>query len=210
MKMTSICIYFSPLYSFVSFSKGSRMGWKMPLVFVLCANKKTSTYNSIFEQLKKSQKKLDPKQINVDCELAAINAAQHAFPNVKIQLCWFHIKQSVIRNLSSLGLKERYENDEKFANEIRMMIAVAFLPVGDVIPAWEKFIQHSETLNAAEQKKCKSISYFVNEYFEKNYIGQRKPDGSRKKPRFAPYLWNVHESTMKGKCFFFTLIINAK
>lgn len=47
------------------------------------------------------------------------------------------------------------------------MISVAFLPENDVIPAWEKFIEHSETLKAAEQRKFDRISYFVSDYFEK-------------------------------------------
>lgn len=156
----------------------------------------------MFEQLKKHKKKLAPKQINVDCELAAVNAAQKAFPNAKIQLCFFHVKQSVIRNLAKNGLKERYESDSKFADEVRMMLAVAFLPEKDVIAAWEKFIQYSECFNATEQKNDGGIAYFVNDYFEKNYIGQPKPDGSRKKPRFPLHLWNVHHSTLNGNVFF--------
>lgn len=153
------------------------------------------------DKLKESQRSLSPKQINVDCELAAINAAQSAFPHTKIQLCWFHIKQSLIRNLGSNNLKLRYENDKDFANEVRQMISVAFLPVEKVATAWDMFIANSTTLNKVEQDKDPNIKYFVNDYFAKNYIGEMKANGQRKKPRFPIEQWNVHESTMNGEFF---------
>lgn len=86
----------------------------------------------MFKQLKKDQENYEPGQINVDFELAAMNAAKAVFPGAKIQFCFFHFKQSILRNLSTNGLKERYENDSVFSDEIRQMMAVAFLPVDDV------------------------------------------------------------------------------
>lgn len=56
----------------------------------------------------------------------------------------------------------------------------------------------SEKLNAVEQEKDANIAYFVTSYFEKNYIGSRQENGTRKTPRFAIVLWNVHDSTMQG------------
>lgn len=74
------------------------------------------------------QPQYKPKKVNVDFELAAINAITEEFPNAKVQGCNFHLKQSVIRNLNTNGLKNRYETDMKFAREIRQMVAIAFLP----------------------------------------------------------------------------------
>lgn len=73
-----------------------------------------------------------PTQINVDFELAAINAIKEVFPNAKIQGCFFHLAQSIVRNLGTNGLKVRYETDMKFAKEIRQMLGIAFLPVDKV------------------------------------------------------------------------------
>lgn len=112
----------------------------MPLVFVVCTNK-TTTNKYVFDKLKEKRSAISPKQINVDCELAAINAAQTTFPHSKVQLCYFHIKQSVIRNLTTNHLKEPYENDFEFANEMRQMMSVAFLPVENVASTWDKFIE---------------------------------------------------------------------
>lgn len=67
-----------------------------------------------------------------------------------------------------------------------------------VIPTWEKFIEESETLNATEQSKDSNINYFVNDYFCKQYIGEPKSNGQRKRAPFPIELWNVHESTFNG------------
>lgn len=100
----------------------------MPLVFSVCTNKQKKTYKTILQQIKKAQPQYSPKKVNVDFELAAIKAVTEEFPDAKIQACNFHLKQSIIRNLNSIGLKKRYETDIKFAKEIRQMVAIAFLP----------------------------------------------------------------------------------
>lgn len=68
-----------------------------------------------------------------------------------------------------------------------------------MVPTWERFIRESATLNENEQKKNDDLKYFIVTYFEKNYIGERKKNGSRKKARFPIELWSVHESTINGK-----------
>lgn len=67
-----------------------------------------------------------------------------------------------------------------------------------VVSAWDKFIQHSETLNEEEQSKNENLRYFIKEYFEKNYLGFTS-NGKTKKPRFPVDLWNVFQSTLDGK-----------
>lgn len=54
------------------FFAGVCEGWRIPLVFILCSNRRTSTYNTIFEQLKKAQKRLKPKTINYTTFIQAI------------------------------------------------------------------------------------------------------------------------------------------
>lgn len=110
------------------FLKGCRNKWRMPLVFAICTNKQKNTYKTVFQQIKKNQPRYSPKKVNVDFELAAINAISEEFPNAKVQACNFHFKQSINRNLNTIGLKQRYERDMKFAREIREMAAIAFLP----------------------------------------------------------------------------------
>lgn len=111
---------------------GSRDGWRVPLLFVLCTNKTAETYKTVFQKIKSDLPQYEPAQLNVDFELAAVNAIKEVFPGAKIQGCLFHLSQSVVRNLSANGLKSRYESDLTFSTEIRQMIALAFLPPDQV------------------------------------------------------------------------------
>lgn len=110
-------------------SLGSHNNWNMPLACAVTTNKQKKTYKTIIQQLMKGQpKSAGPKKVNVDFELAAVNAVTEELPAAIVQGCQFHLKQSVVRNLNSIGLKKRYETDYVFSQEIRQMIAVAFLP----------------------------------------------------------------------------------
>lgn len=78
--------------------------------------------------IKSYRPEYSPDQNNVDFELAAINASKEVFPNATIQGCFFHLAQSIVRNLGTNNLKPRYETDAKFGTEIRQMLGLAFLP----------------------------------------------------------------------------------
>lgn len=99
---------------------------------MLCTNKKKATYKTAFQKIKEFQPAYSPNQINVDYELAAINAIKEVFPNAIVQGCYFHLAQSLGRNIGTNGLKPRYETDSKFASEIRKLQGLAFLPVDQV------------------------------------------------------------------------------
>lgn len=102
--------------------------------------------------MKSDQPNFNPKQINVDFEQAAIKAAKEVFGSSKIQGCYFHLLQSVIRNLGTNQLKERYETDVSFASEIRQMTGVAFLPIDKV--------------RLLRQLKCVELSLFQWNFFK--------------------------------------------
>lgn len=153
----------------------------------------------MFEQLKLLQPDLNPLHINMDFELAAIKAAQETFPNARVQGCYFHFKKNIIHNLGQHGLKTRYQEDIKFGHEVRMLMALAFVPPDKVVDAFEYFERNSKLLNADQQKKDANLKAFVTNYFANHYIGKIKRNGNRGKPQFKVDLWNVYESTLNGK-----------
>lgn len=180
----------------------------MPLAYALCKGKTTGTYRTIFEQMKAIRPGLNPTQITMDFELAAINAAKMVFPTARVQTCYFHFTQSIIRNMGQHGLKTKYQSDNTFAQEIRQLIALAFLPPAQVADAFDELIEQSKTLSPAKQLQDQNLKTFIRDYFENVYIGKparvsktgKKKSGSgRGSPRFNISMWNVYESTKKGK-----------
>jgi len=80
-------------------------------IYCLLSNKTRHTYERVFEQLKRLVPAGAPEIILTDFETAAMHAFKHEYPNATTSGCYFHLCQSVIRNVSYLGLKEAYETD---------------------------------------------------------------------------------------------------
>lgn len=182
----------------LSIFSGVSNGWKIPLVYVICSDKSAETYRRIFDELLNLQPNLNPATIVVDFELATIKAIKSIFPNAKIQGCHFHFKKNMIHQIGQNGLKVRYEKDAAFGHEVRMLMALAFVPPDLVVEAFEYFERNSKELNANKQKDDANIKGFVTNYFAKHYIGGIKSNGQRGKPQFPIEIWNVFESTLKG------------
>lgn len=184
-------------------------GFKVPLVYVLCCDKSAATYRRIFEELVVLEPAFDPPNIVVDFELATIRAIKQVFPNANIQGCNFHLKKNVIHNLGQNGLKTRYGLDVVFAHEVRMLMALAFIPPDQVIEAFEYFERNAETLSVVKQNADENVKSFVTKYFANHYIGKMRPNGVRGKPQFDIQLWNVHQSTLNGNCVAFAFLLNS-
>jgi len=80
----------------------------IPILYILMTNKSQKMYRNALEWVfKLSGRRINPKTVTCDFELALINAVQSIFPYTKINGCLFHWKQAICRKLVSL----------KFTNE---------------------------------------------------------------------------------------------
>ena len=53
---------------------------------------------------------------------------------------FFHFCQCIYSNIQSIGLQRRYENDADFALQMRHLPSLAFVPVEDVVLAFEDLL----------------------------------------------------------------------
>ncbi|KRZ65695.1 hypothetical protein T10_4175 [Trichinella papuae] len=94
------------------------------------------TYGFIFQALLNKaavlRVNLNPQTIICDFETALIPAIQGYFLNTRVQGCYFHFCQAVLRKVGEMGLKTRYRHDEETRRKIKMLLATAFLPVPQV------------------------------------------------------------------------------
>ncbi|CAF0820168.1 unnamed protein product [Adineta ricciae] len=87
------------------------------------------------------------------------------------------------------GLKTSYGEDENFAQRIRCLPALTFLPIADVVRTFEQI--KGQFPVAGEP----GITYF-----EENYICVRsRLSRPRKPPKFDLQLWNVNTNTLQGQ-----------
>ncbi|CAF0995330.1 unnamed protein product, partial [Brachionus calyciflorus] len=116
-----------------------------------------------------------PNSINVDFEIAAINAIKQVF-NCKVNACYFRLCQSVWRRIQTTGLVKSWF-DENFRLSFRRLQALSFIPEADI----------SKALDIIRKNSPNDFLSILN-YFENNYIGSKE-----KSPRYHPNLWNLFE-----------------
>ena len=117
----------------------------------------------MFKAIHDLKRDIDPANVSMDFEIAAISSIQTAFPQANINGCFFHLCQAVYRAVVRLGLKVDYSNDQDFAQQIRALPALAFLDVNDVVDTFEEL---------KDQFPDKGMP--VLSYFEETYVGEKK------------------------------------
>uniref|UniRef100_A0A6P7FYN1 Uncharacterized protein LOC114332088 n=1 Tax=Diabrotica virgifera virgifera TaxID=50390 RepID=A0A6P7FYN1_DIAVI len=113
----------------------------MPLVYVLLQNKSEITYVRVFQKLLELKLTLNPASIMSDFEKAIQTAAAQAFNGVEIVGCLFHLGQSLWRKVQECGLTEEYQNNENVRQYTKMLLSLSFVPVNDVIVAFEELTE---------------------------------------------------------------------
>lgn len=114
---------------------GIILGKAFPLVYILLTRKLELIYTRAFSALaqnafNKYAIDLRPRFIIADFELAALNAMRTSFPGVEVRGCHFHFAQSIQREVGKLGLKTEYDSRGRFHYSVRLLYALAYVPVG--------------------------------------------------------------------------------
>jgi hypothetical protein len=156
----------------------------IPLIYVLLIGKDTNDYDNFFEQLL-LQHEYQPESILVDFESATLKSSKLMFPDA-IQIgsflyeffyrlktifamnigCLFHFGQCLWRELQSLGLQNKYTNDDKFRMNVKKLMSLAFVPVADVLKGYSAIIDDFD-----EEDND------LLDYFERVWVGQKKGRG---------------------------------
>ena len=153
-----------------------------PCVYALLPGKTEQIYTDFLHHLVSLRDDMNPVSIMTDFELAAINAFNSTWPDATMSGCMFHLGQCVWRKLQDLGMAARYNTDPEFALKVKVILALAFVPVPDVV-------DHFETLIATPEYG--DLDQLIL-YFEDNFIGRQRGH-LRVDPRFSIELWNQHD-----------------
>ena len=103
--------YFYQLYTFFALNNGMYV----PCVFFLLPDKTKQTYEQmlrmLLESFESSTSFLSIETIHIDQEAAMAEAVRNT-SNFVINFCHFHIRQSWLRKIQTLGLITDYKNEE--------------------------------------------------------------------------------------------------
>jgi hypothetical protein len=150
---------FSQIYTIQGLVKGKFYN----LVHCFMEKMDTASYKFIFEFIK-SKVRMQPQNIIVDYEIAPINIISTTFFETRVNGCFFHLTQTFWRRIQKDGYSKIYKENCKFNLDIKMIIALCFVPDYCV-----------------EKDFCILLEYFLNTntdkyvvdflfWFENNYI----------------------------------------
>ena len=60
--------------------------------------------------------------------------------------CFYHFLSNVWKRIQNVGLQQRYNNDQELVLNLRMLCAIAFLPLADVIQGFEELVDEMNML----------------------------------------------------------------
>ena len=109
------------------------------MVYALLCDKTEKTYWRVFDKIKEKMPSVKPLSIMSDFEKACQNAIQASFLDAELVRCLFHLGQCLWRKVQDLKLTERYHDDESFRMNIKMLLALSFVHVDDVINVFNQF-----------------------------------------------------------------------
>lgn len=166
---------------------------------MLCVDKTQQTYDDIFKALLQLEPDIKPEHIIFDFERAIINAAAENFPNAELHGCNFHFGQAIWRHVQSVGLQAEYAQNTTFQQNIKTLMALAFVPPENVVAAFEALVRNDFWVDN-EESPFNAEKQNLLSYFESTYIGSfARFTQTRKNPLFAHKLWNMYDCTKKRK-----------
>jgi len=99
---------------------------------------------------------------------------------------FFHLGQSIWRQIQNIELSNQYFTDSEFSLNIRKILALAYLPENLVEDSFESILQ-TEFYKSNEELLSNLIIYF-----EDTYIGRVNRRGRKIPPLFPIAIWNCY------------------
>lgn len=157
-----------------------------PCIYFLLQKKNMDTYNRMLTILKQLVPNIMPQKILLDFEKACMSAAQIAFTQAEVKGCYFHLCQSVIRKINSVGLKLVYESDIDMKLKLKSLPALSFVPLPDVRTVFDQLAATFPD----EDNYNEVLTYFFSTYIE---------GVAGRSPLFPITIWN-HFEAAADKC----------
>uniref|UniRef100_A0A914W8X9 MULE transposase domain-containing protein n=1 Tax=Plectus sambesii TaxID=2011161 RepID=A0A914W8X9_9BILA len=160
----------------------------IPCIFAFMANRRKQTYIRMFWWVKElcPRTERNLQTVMTDFEDAALGAFETVWPKVMVKACFFHLTQNQRKKIVDAGLKALVDNNADIPLQVRMLRAMAFVPIADLDEVW------SELVEVLDPRLEPLITYF-----DKWYMGKTVARRHRS-PRFPQELWNMYDRTRNG------------
>ena len=153
-------------------------------VYALLPNKRRATYVEMLTEVQRLTLNAMPHSLMTDFESSMLSGLNQIYLGIPQVGCLFQLAKNVFKRVQHIGLQQNYLTDPLFRGNIRMIPALSFIPVYDVILAFDELCNY-----------CRIDEQPVLDYFETNYIGELRRS-RRLLPIFSHELWNMHNQVL--------------
>jgi len=117
-------------------------GVVIPFVYALLESKSENNYVRLLTAIKQLVPNFNPLRLTIDFEKSFCNAFLSVFPGTAVHGCSFHMMQAIWRHIQATSsFRQMYTSSTEAEISLRMLGSLAFVPVPDVIHAYETLIQ---------------------------------------------------------------------
>ena len=106
--------------------------------YALLPNKRRPTYLEMLTKVPRLTHNAMPHSLMTDFESSMLSALNQTHPGIPQVGCLFHLEKNVFRYVQDIGLQQNYLTDPLFRGNIRMIPALNFVPVQNVILAFDE------------------------------------------------------------------------
>uniref|UniRef100_A0A183CF16 MULE domain-containing protein n=1 Tax=Globodera pallida TaxID=36090 RepID=A0A183CF16_GLOPA len=148
-----------------------------------------SDYERMFSLIRRTWPNFAPTCFSIDFDRAISNAITSTYPECHIRYCFFHFVRNLQKKVKELNLWQRYTTEPAFAENVRMLTSVAFVPLCDI-----------KLAVTALDMKFGHLAAFqpLLEWLITNYTGRPRPNGAWTQPLFDTTQWNLYQRTLSG------------
>eukprot|EP00745_Piridium_sociabile_P008631 TRINITY_DN1585_c0_g1_i2.p1 TRINITY_DN1585_c0_g1~~TRINITY_DN1585_c0_g1_i2.p1 ORF type:complete len:414 (+),score=39.53 TRINITY_DN1585_c0_g1_i2:1105-2346(+) len=188
---------------------GKANGFVIPLVHVLMEQRTVGHYRQVLQAVKRAVRQVThhqwrPQLIITDFELSLTTAIDTEFPQARTGRCYFHFNQSLWKRIQQLGLAGPYQQDRHLMKQVKMIMALGYLPVALVLMNFNGLAGSRRTRRLL--RRYPALRDFLD-YVRTTYI--------QAGCLFPPPVWNVFQRNMdqrtnnnvECKCHFHYMII---
>ena len=123
----------------------------------------------------------NPDDTMIDFKIASINTAAANFPGIEMRGCFYHLSTNFWKRIQQSGQQGRYTNEDDFANILRVIPALVFVPPDNVVAYFEELSDH---LRNAFKEACNNLLNLLRR-FRRNTL--------RRAPLFSIRLWDMFQ-----------------
>ena len=129
--------------------------------YALLPNKRRPTYVEMLTEVQRLRHSAMLHSLMTDFESRMLCVLNQIYPGIPQVGCLFHLANNVFRRVQDIGLQQNNLTDLLFRGNICMIPTLSFVPVQNVILAFDELRNH-----------CGIDEQPVLHYFETNYIGE--------------------------------------